>query len=251
MAVAAEAEGRMSYDQIAEVSGLDYTAAAHHVAQLADGRAGNDGAQLLIRDKEPGQRVKFVSLSKQGFSLLQGFLDKDVLPPETAFQQRQRPEVAGFFRTSTLPALQKIDATLPGASLGTVAVLLYIANSLQHFCYEGVPSKLIADDTGVSNLVRHLKLLTLAKPEWPIGPLIKNISDKRRVNPTLTDAGTAFIAEIAGLVLQKEPAPVRKPKDEALLALESPSQIFDLEDGDYEDLQSGPNPDPGADLSQH
>tara|TARA_R110002012_G_scaffold278195_1_gene465754 strand:+ start:1056 stop:1949 length:894 start_codon:yes stop_codon:yes gene_type:complete len=222
--VAAEEEP-VSYDRLAELCGVDYTTAAFHAAILSDGRGRRPGANLLIREPAPGhdRRAKNLVLARGGRAIANLFATVNV---ETASS-------ADFLKCSILPALRMALNAAPDLNLTTFSVLLFVAQNNVRFAHYGEPAATIADALGLTNLPRNLAKLAEADGGCLL-ELMKNPNDRRITLPTLTQAGLSLVANIAAVLQDKEPDQVRQPKAESLRQAETPEDVRNFTQADFD-----------------
>lgn len=236
---AADSNAPLGYDAVAQATGLTYELAAHQIGQLAEGRVGQPGARLLTRVAVDNSRFKRVRPSRIGSAVAKRFV------PVTEAEEVRRAgrdcqlRLAAFLRESTLPGLNVVHNALPGISLGTLSVLLYCLTHQDDFWFDGLPAKQIVKELGVSNLNRHLTLLTQGKEDWPVKEIVAATPNKRNsrfILPDLTDDGHRLISRIAAAVIGEPPVTPRRPKPARLEELPSREDMKDLRDEDYDDI---------------
>lgn len=237
---AADNRKPLYYDDVAQATDLKYELAAHQIGQLAEGRAGQPGARLLCRVSVESSRLKTVQLSRLGYAVARRFV------PVAEAEEMRLSEVdcqtglTNFLQGSTLPGLNIINDALPGVSLGTLSVLLYIATHQSDFGFEGTPAKQIAKDLGVPNLHRHLMLLMEGKEDWTARKLVAATPHKKNsriILPELTDDGYRLISELAAAVVGETAIMPRRAKTPRLEELASPKDMKKLDDDDFDNIQ--------------
>lgn len=223
----------MTYDEIVQKVGSGYTATAHQIVQLANGRPNEKGARLLVRSEEPGQGPKQVRLSRRGIVLARQFARAD-LRSAAALADRHE-ELSEHLRESTLPGLERLAQAMPGISLTTAAIFLHVATHQDESCYDKKTAKELLAAMRITNLTRHLNILLQGKEGWATEPVIRNVSGHRLIYPALSDAGVALIAEIAALVIGETSLRPRLPREDRLRDLDRHEDIANLGDDDFHD----------------
>lgn len=243
IAVCDNGEG-LSYEDVAHETDQDYIQALHHIELLSTGRRNQNGPELLIRSRTENSRVKRVMLSEKGANALRVF----------ALSARRHPDFARVSEELGQGPLQAIDEVvkyLPGISLGTLTVFLNVGLMQREFGFDGLPANKLAKKLHISNLPRHLAILGAGlkkrdgqkkreKPEKRTGydviRLVVSEDDGRVKLPEVTGKGHEVLTAIASAVMGENAHSPKRAKATALTALESPDDIDNLDDVDFETL---------------
>lgn len=225
-----EGEG-LTYERVAQLAGLDYMQAAHHIELLSSGRRDKEGLQLLSRAKVGGGKVRCVRLTPKGEEFVRLFAPSQGAHPDFS-------RVTAELAKGPLPALRVAAEMLPKITLGSFTVLLHIGLKQREFGFDGLAAKVVADELGVSNLPRHVATLGRGKrgqEGYGLIDLIESPKDGRIKLPELTDEGHRVMHAVACAVLGREIDPPRKVKPEAFEQQDRPEdvrRIMDEEDPD-------------------
>ena len=221
LVASAGSDAWVGYDEIARRSGLAHTLAVHQIVQLcADGKDGKQPA-LLIKREEQDRRFRSAALSEGGRSVAAQFV-----PPGLTV------DVSTYIQDCILPALQIVLSQRPALALGTLTVLLYIARHQDKFGFEGAHIREVSNALGISNLTRHLAVLSEGSSEQPehgLVTLITNTKDRRAKLPEVTVEGHAFVAKIAAALIKEEVIPPRHPSEDQINALPDSRDVDTLE----------------------
>ena len=236
----------MTIGDLAEQAGQAYAPTALMVGQLSEGRGSRQGLGLLGRIPGADRRQVLVLCRPEGLEIAAIFAPG----PESAVR---RAAVATrtdreYLAERVLPALAIALQHLPGITLGTFCVLLKIAEDREKFAFGGQRTSEIARSLGISNLPRHLAVLSHAGADRSdqsadqrrLVVLAGNPQDARAHIPKLTFAGIELLANVAAALCGGAPREVRVPKDASLEAARSPDEVSDFEASDYDVLPIEP-----------
>lgn len=235
--VLAQAGRSLGYQELAELLGQDYDLTSHQIVTLSDGRGTSRGLRLIHRAPGAHSRARLVSCTRLGLAVAGRFAiaGADTYCADARLRVRAR----------ILPALQLVGRYHPGLSLGTLCVYLLVASQQERFGFDGAPVKQIPQELGISNHIRHLRLLEAGdgrSPQSRLLDFVNHPSDGRVRLPRLTEAGLALKCALIEALTGRPIAPPRQPKPEALDRLASPQDIDLLGDEDFDDIQWGPPP---------
>ncbi len=232
MLTVAAADGPLPYQDLADMTGQDYTPLAHQIAALADGRDRHTGLGLLERQPGRHARARLVTCTPEGRNFAQRFVIPRKMPAPDGAEASLRLD-------RSLSALDAVLERNPKLSLGTFCVYLFIATHPEDFAYEGLPTRIIAEALTLSNLPKHLKILETGIKGAPPSQLIGfhiNEYDQRIRLPFLTKAGVALQCALVAALTGKTVEAPRLPHATALDHLESPEDIAQLTDEDFDDI---------------
>ena len=233
----------MSFHEVADAVGLEYGAAAQHIAQIAEGKGKKPGQGLLKRIPGPDRRSKLVTISRTGKAVACCFALEEERQGARDFAEEDRNRMLSeHLRRSTLPALQAVVSFSSTLSLGSLCVLLYVAVNQQKIGLEGRPIYELAEELMISNLPRHLMLLgpgNLKRTGFSLLKFEPHLRDLRITLPDLSDKGLKLMVSLASGLLERPAAPLRRPKAEAIEALASPEEVDTLSDDDFEYFDEG------------
>lgn len=231
------AETGLGYDDVARLAGLDYIQAAHQLELLSNGRAGQEGLELVVRREEADRRFRSVTLSDLGTNLAKRFAGPEVHLGSEGSPQAEDAALRDALQRGPLPAIQFATNALPGISLGSFTVLLEITRQEAAFAFDGKPAKVIAEQLGISNFARHLSVLGSGSKDrkgFGLIEIISNVDDRRIKLPKLTAEGHRIMSEIAARVCEEERVVPKRVKPEKLEHVTEPSEITFLDDDDFD-----------------
>jgi len=230
--VAASGRPNVTYSDAAVSAGLHYNSAVYQIGQLGEGRGGQPGLGLVSLNPLDTFGRRSLLLAGKGAELIQSFLS--AADSGKLFEPGCYP-VHGPIRALSLAAEK-----LPALSLGTLTVLLEVARLQQKFAYEGLAARSMNATLNISNLPRHLAILSDGSKGRSGHGLIKLLphgSDARKKLPELTDKGHELLSQMAaGVVSEKVVAP-KRPKPEVLIRLDSPRNIVDLDEDAFIEIE--------------
>lgn len=220
----------MAYQELADLVGQDYVPMAHQIAALSDGRDRRSGLGLLERQSGRHARARLVACSDAGKSFVQRFVAE---PDDSTSSKNAMADII----SRTLLALDAVLARNPKISLGTLCVYLHIATHQDDFAYEGRPVRDIAEHLGLSNLPNHLRVLEGASDAASqlVGFHVNEYDQRIRL-PYLTNAGVALQCALVSALTRREVQTPRVPHPEALDALETPADMHQLTEADFDDI---------------
>lgn len=219
--VIARADTPITYQDAAEQTGQEYAATAHQIASLADGRGKQAGLGLLQRLPGAHSRARRVHCTAEAMDHVAQFAAEP-----------------GGSVERVLNVLAAILTRAPKMSLGTLCVYLYIATHQARFAYDGEPAKIIATDLGISNLPKHLKILEFGTDQAPalLGFHTHDYDQRIRL-PYLTKDGLVLHYDLVHALTGRPVAKPRMPQPQALDRLETPEDIDQLADEDFDDIE--------------
>ncbi len=228
----------MGFREVAEVAEIEYGQATHQIAQLADGKGSDPGLNLLVRQREEGRRSSFVVSSRTGKAIACRYVLSAERDRAVTLDADERAELlAEHLKQSILPALHEITTRSQRLSLGSFCVLLYVTLKQFEIGFEGQPLREISSSIGISNVPRHISFLSDGTPKRKglgLIDLAQNPEDRRLTLPKPSEAGIELMAAISSRLLHRPAAELRRPKPEAIEALESPDDVVKLKKGDYD-----------------
>ena len=231
----------LTYDEVAHETGLKYIQALKHIELLSTGRLKQPGLGLVSRRYAVEGRLTHSALTELGKETLRLFARSasDALSFEPVVEEIQ---------TSVLPAITKVVELLPGISLGTLATFLQVGLMQNEIGIEGVGAKEIKEKMNIAIVSRHLSILSDGlkkrdakvrgekRPGYEVIEMIVSKEDSRVKLPKLTRKGHEVFFEIAKAAAGREITPPKRPKPELLEKMDSPDEIIDLDDSDFDDL---------------
>lgn len=236
MLTVAAAERPMAYGELSEATGQMHRTTQIQAALLSDGRGKQRGMNLLVRVQGDDRRLKLLTTSPSGDAIARQFLaDEKDAELESSYKNELSAKV--------LPALGHVLGMAPEIKLGTFCVLLYIVERNPEFALDGLPSVTITNDLGISNLPRHIAVLSSGGKTGKDLGLVEMISDrgpdKRVVVPSLTGKGLQLMANVAAALQQKRPDPVKTPKPERLAddATHADVNAFGDDDWNFDEIE--------------
>lgn len=232
LTVAATRQDGLTYSEIARTTGLEYDPVVYQVAQLSEGRGGQPGLGLLLVRTQATSGNRLVGLTEAGWDLGRTFVDG-------ARRQASLCQISSVLRDGPLPAVQIVCEAMPGISLGSFTVLLYVARLQKAFGYEGLASNSLAQELAISNLSRHLAILGDGlgqRSGYGVIRLVQRGSDKRIKLPELTDHGHQLVSSLAATVIGEDVIPPVRPRPVKLYDLRSPEDVRFLNADDFEAL---------------
>lgn len=213
------------------MTGQSYSSAQIQAALLSDGRGKQPGLNLLVRVQGEDRRQKKLILSPAGTKIADRYIWGENELSLSSPNWSALPD-------AVLPALAHVLSVAPDINLGTFCVLLYVVEHNPKFGLDGCPSITITKELGISNLPRHLAVLSTGSKTGKDLDLIEMIankgSDKRVVVPSLTGKGLQLIANVAAALQQKKPSPVKTPKPERLADDASQEDVNAFIDDDFD-----------------
>lgn len=226
----------MAYGELSETTGQTHRTTQIQAALLSDGRGKQPGMHLLVRVQGDDRRLKLLITSPAGDAVARRFLaDREVAD----FKNAHKRELS----ETVLPAIAHVLSIAPEIKLGTFCVLLYIVEHNPKFALDGLPSVTITNDLGISNLPRHIAVLSSGGKTGKDLGLVEMISDrgpdKRVVVPSLTGKGLQLMANVAAALQQKRPDPVKTPKPERLAddATHADVNAFGDDDWNFDEIE--------------
>jgi hypothetical protein len=222
ISVAAE-DGPVSYERLAELCGVDYKTAAIYAAVLSDGRGQQPGAKLLVRVPGHDRRAKNLVLSRAGRVVVSQF----------AAVTGDKYSCLDSLKDAILPALRMTLKAASDINLTTFSVLLYVAQNNTRFAHYGEPAATIAQALNLTNLPRNLAKLA-GEDGGGLLELLKNPKNRHIVLPKLSQTGLSLVAKIAAVLQDKEPDQVRQPKAESLRKAETPEDVRNFTQADFD-----------------
>lgn len=226
------AAGRpLGYEEISTTVGHEYSATAHQIAALADGRGRHAGLRLLTRAKSDHGREREVTCTRLGQAIALRYV-----------KQREQLLTCGehreLIRATTLPAFEKVSERNAALTLGTLSAFLFIATHQESFGYDGSPANIITSQIGLRNLSKHLRVLEVGDGTSG-SQLIETHPqdyDNRIRLPVLTSAGLNLVCELVAALTKAPVIPPRKPHAASLDKLETKQDISMLKDDDFDDF---------------
>ena len=242
LVIAAFDKGKgLTFDEVAHETGLKYVQAFQHIELLSTGRPKQPGLGLVSRHDAMEGRLTLSALSELGKETLRLFA-------RSASDALSFEPVAEEIQISVLPAISKVVEILPGISLGTLVTFLQVGLMQNEIGIEGVGAKEIKEKMNIANVSRHLAILSDGlkkrhakergekRPGYEVIEMIVSKEDSRVKLPELTRKGHEVFFEIAKAAAGRELTPPKRPKPELLEKLDSPDEIIDLDDSDFDDL---------------
>lgn len=211
-----------------------HSSASIQLALLDDGRGKQNGLKLLRRVVGVDRRQKKVKLRSTGAEVAKRFLLGEAASTS--------PERFAKLAKTVLPALRLVLSVAPDITLGTFCVLLYALEHNPPFSSGDRPSVQITRELFISNLPRHMANLSAGSAVREGLGLIETISDtkdgRRIVVPSLTIEGVTLMSNVAAILRQKKPSPVKRPKPERMTDNVTLDDIdkFDDDDFDFTDI---------------
>ena len=242
LVIAAFDKGKgLTFDEVAHETGLKYVQAFQHIELLSTGRPKQPGLGLVSRHDAMEGRLTLSALSELGKETLRLFA-------RSASDALSFEPVSEEIQISVLPAISKVVELLPGISLGTLATFLQVGLMQNEIGIEGVGAKEIKEKMNIANVSRHLAILSDGlkkrhakergekRPGYEVIEMIVSKEDSRVKLPELTRKGHEVLFEIAKAAAGRELTPPKRPKPELLEKMDSPDEIIDLDDSDFDDL---------------
>lgn len=228
LSVAASYPHAVAYEQFASLTDQPYNSAAIQAAQLSDGRGKLAGLRLLRRVPGADRKQKLLLPSRTGRAVARVFCNS----PDVSDQ-----DCAKYLSETILPVFHMVRQQAPSIKLGTFCVLLSVTQNTERFGARGVPSGLIADQLGLSNLPKHFENLSSGSDKRPgleLVELHRHPHNRRIMLPEVTEKGLRLVANIAAALQHKAPSAVRFPKEEKLRDAPSPDDVKEFSDDDFD-----------------
>ncbi|WP_171239234.1 hypothetical protein [Ruegeria sp. HKCCA5491] len=115
--------------------------------------------------------------------------------------------------------------------------MLYVTLKQSEIGFEGQPLREISSSIGISNVPRHISFLSDGTPKRKglgLIELAQNPEDRRLTLPKPSEAGIELMTAISCRLLHRPAAELRRPKPEAIEALDFPDDVAKLKKGDYD-----------------
>lgn len=217
----------VSFKDFAHRTGQAYNNAAIQAAQLSEGRGQQPGLGLLCRVPGDDRKQKMLLPTSDGLKIALELTAKPGVCDGDRVDQ-------DFLSSTILPVLDLSRQEVPHLALGTLCVLLAVAQYGERFGARGERSGWISEKLGVSNLPKHFAKLARPDDGRPaLIELIENQENARITLPKLTERGLTIVANMAALLRHKAPDPVRYPKEDKLQAAKSADDVQYFSDEDF------------------